>query len=77
MLARGLTSEYINKGMIALIPKLGDHSKLENWCPITLLRSIYKILAKTLARRIQEFLPLMIKPETGFVEKRSILDNRQ
>jgi hypothetical protein len=30
MLAQGLTSEYINKGMITLIPKSGDHSKLRN-----------------------------------------------
>jgi hypothetical protein len=30
MLAQGLTSEYINKGMITVIPKSGDHSKLGN-----------------------------------------------
>ncbi len=76
MLAQGLTSEYINKGMITLIPKSKDHSKLGNWHLITLLGSIYKILAKTLARRIQEFLPFVIKPnQTSFVEGRSILDN--
>jgi hypothetical protein len=76
MLAQGLTSEYINKGMITLIPKSRDHSKLGNWCPITLLGSIYKIRAKTLARIIQEFLPLMIRTnQTGFVEGRSIIDN--
>jgi hypothetical protein len=76
MLAQGLTLEYINKGMITLILKSGDHSKLGNWRPITLLGSIYKILAKTLAKRIQEFLPLVIRPnQTGFVERRSILDN--
>jgi hypothetical protein len=75
MLARGLTSEYINKGMITLIPKSGDHSKLRNWRPITLLGSIYKILAKILARRIQEFFLLVIRPnQTSFVERRSILD---
>jgi hypothetical protein len=40
------------------------------------LGSIYKILAKTLTIKIQEFLPLMIKPnQTGFVERKSILDN--
>jgi hypothetical protein len=40
------------------------------------LGSIYKILAKTLARRIQEFLPLVIRPnQTDFVEGRNILDN--
>jgi hypothetical protein len=76
MLAQGLTSEYINKGMITLIPKSRDHSKLVNWRPITLLGNIYKILAKTLARRIQEFLPLVIRPnQTSFIERRSILDN--
>jgi hypothetical protein len=40
------------------------------------LGSIYKILAKTLAIRIQEFLLLVIRPnQTGFIERRSILDN--
>jgi hypothetical protein len=40
------------------------------------LGSIYKILAKILARRIQELLPLMIKPnQTNFIEGRNILNN--
>ncbi len=30
MLTRGLTSDFINKGMITLIPKSRDHSKLGN-----------------------------------------------
>jgi hypothetical protein len=62
--------------MITLIPKSGEHSELGNWHPITLLGSINKIIAKTLAKRIQEFLPLVIRPyQTGFVEGRNILDN--
>jgi len=62
--------------MITLIPKSGDHSKLRTWHPITLLGSIYKILAKTLARRIQEFFPLVIRPnQIGFIEGKNILDN--
>jgi hypothetical protein len=52
VLRNGETSELINKGLITLIPKSGDHAKLGNWRPITLLRSMYKILAKTLARRL-------------------------
>jgi hypothetical protein len=52
MLRSRETSELINKGLITLIPKSGDHAKLENWHPITLLGSLYKILAKTLARRL-------------------------
>jgi len=76
MLARGLTWEHINEGMITLIPKSGEHLELGNWRPITLLGSINKIIAKTLARRIQEYLPFVIRPfQTGFVEGRNILDN--
>jgi hypothetical protein len=76
MLRNGETSELINKGLITLIPKFGDHAKLGNWRPITLLGSMYKILAKMLARRLQVFLPSVIRPsQTGFVEGRSVLDN--
>jgi hypothetical protein len=67
---------YINKGIITLIPKSGDHSKLSNWRLITLLGSTYKVLAKTFARRIQVFLPHIIRPnQTSFMEGRSIFDN--
>jgi len=76
MLRRGETSEWTNKGLITLIPKSGDHAKIGNWRPITLLGSLYKILAKTLARRLQDLLPNVIRPsQTGFVKGRSILDN--
>ncbi len=70
------TSAYINKGLITLIPKSGDQAKLSNWRPITLLGSIYKILAKTFAGRIQAALPNIVRPnQTGFVEGKSIMDN--
>ncbi len=76
MLASGEVSNYINMGLITLIPKTGDRSKLRNWRPITLLGSVYKILAKTLTGRLQAFLPGVIRPnQIGFVEGRSILDN--
>jgi len=76
MLNTGEASTHINKGLIILIPKFGDHFKLGNWRPITLLGNVYKILVKTLARRIQASLPHKIRPnQTGFVEGRNILDN--
>jgi mannosylglycoprotein endo-beta-mannosidase len=76
MLSLGMTSDFINKRMITLIPKSEDHSKLGNWRPITLLGSIYKVLAKILAIRIQIHLPFVIRPnQTGFVMGRSIVDN--
>jgi len=76
MLNAGETSTYINKGLITLIPKSGNHARLSNWRPITLLNSTYKILAKTLTGRVQAALPHIVRPnQTGFVEGRSILDN--
>jgi hypothetical protein len=30
MLSKGATSAFINKGLITLIPKLGDHARLNN-----------------------------------------------
>jgi hypothetical protein len=76
MLRNGETSELFNKGLIILIPKSGDHARIGNWRPIILLGSLYKILAKTLAMRLQTFLPSIIRPsQTGFVEGRCILDN--
>jgi hypothetical protein len=76
MLNSGATSTSINKGLITLIPKTGDRTRLNNWRPIIFLGSIYKVLAKTLAGRIQSALIHIIRPnQTGFVEGRSILDN--
>ncbi len=76
MLRTGTTSAFINKGTITLILKSGDRTKLNNWRPITLLGSIYKILAKTLASKLRTELNEIIRPnQIGFVEGRSILDN--
>lgn len=75
-LSLGLTSDFINKGIITLILKSRDYYKLGNWRPITLLRSIHKILAKILVWRIEAYFPLMIRPNrTSFMMGRSILDN--
>jgi hypothetical protein len=76
MLRVGATLAHINKGLITLIPKSGDRARQNNWRPITLLGSIYKVLAKTLAGRIQTDLTVIIRPnQTDFVEGQSILDN--
>jgi hypothetical protein len=62
MLNLGETSAYINKGLITLIPKTGDRARLNNWRPITLLGSTYKVLVKTLVGRIQAAFPHIIRP---------------
>lgn len=63
-------------GLIALIPKGGDAADLRQWRPITLLSSIYKILARLLSMRLQPFMSDIIHDtQTAFIQNRCILDN--
>ncbi|KAL3681510.1 hypothetical protein R1sor_024466 [Riccia sorocarpa] len=64
------------KGVIKLIPKNERKHLLQNWRPITLLTTTYKIIAKIFARRLKEMLPALIdEQQTGFVAGRNIIDN--
>ena len=46
---------------------------LSNWLPVTLLNIDFKILAKTIAKRIEPVLPKLIHPDqTGFIKGRFI-----
>ena len=65
------------RGIIALIEKTGkDPLLIENWRPISLLCSDYKIYAKVLANRMQLTLDHLIdSSQTGFVKGRNIAQN--
>ena len=65
------------RGIISLIPKEdNDLSELTSWRPITLLNVDYKILAKTIAKRIESSLPKLIhSDQTGFIKDRFIGQN--
>ncbi|MCO5605140.1 hypothetical protein L7F22_059320 [Adiantum nelumboides] len=70
------SSSTMPSGIISLIPKGGDASTLRQWRPITLMSSVYKILARMITSRLRPFLPDLIhSSQTGFVQDRSILDN--
>ena len=62
------------RGVLSLIPKAdNDLSELSGWHPIMLLNVDYKILAKTIAKRIEPFLTKLIhSDQTGFVKDRYI-----
>ena len=74
---KGILSVSQRRGVISLIPKAdSDLSELSGWRPITLLNVDYKILAKTIAKRIEPFLPKLIhSDQTGFVKDRYIGQN--
>ncbi len=65
------------RGIITLTPKHGkDRTHLKNWRPISLLNTDYKIMAKAIAARIKQKLPLIIHTDqTGFIKGRYIGEN--
>jgi len=60
--------------IISLIPKkFKDKTILENLRPISLLKVDYKILTKTIAKRLEKVLPNIINiDQTGYVKGRYI-----
>ena len=72
----GILPESQTVGIISLIPK-GDKPKqfLDNWRPITLQNSIYKLISGVIAKRINGVLPDIIhSDQSGFVNGRYIGD---
>ncbi|GJV12474.1 RNA-directed DNA polymerase, eukaryota [Tanacetum coccineum] len=64
-----------NSSFIALIPKIQDAKFVKDFRPISLIRSVYKIIAKILANRLCLFLPYLISDvHSAFVSNRQILD---
>lgn len=60
---------------ISLIPKRDSPQAISDYCPITLIGCLYKIISKLLARRLKEVLSSIVSPnQTAFLPKRHILD---
>jgi hypothetical protein len=69
-LAKGLNSTFI-----ALIPKVESPQRLNEFRPISLVGSLYKIVAKLLANRLRLVIGSVIsEAQTAFVRDRQILD---
>ena len=65
----------LNSSFIALIPKKENPGGLNDYRPISLINSIYKILAKVLSRRLRDILPDVVGEIQGaFIGGRNILD---
>ncbi|PNX81188.1 cysteine-rich receptor-like protein kinase [Trifolium pratense] len=71
----GKLTKDINSTIIALIPKIDSPQRLNDFRPILLVGSLYKILAKDLANRLRLVIGSVIfESQTEFVKDRHILD---
>ncbi|WJX34558.1 hypothetical protein P8452_22662 [Trifolium repens] len=71
----GKLTKGINSTFIALIPKIASPQRLNDFRPISLVGSLYKILAKILANRLRLVIGSVIsESQTAFVKDRQILD---
>jgi hypothetical protein len=71
----GKLTKGINSTFIALIPKVDSPQRLNDFRPISLVGSLYKILAKVLANRLRLVVGSVIsESQTAFVKDRQILD---
>ncbi|CAJ2627985.1 unnamed protein product [Trifolium pratense] len=71
----GKLSKGLNSTFIALIPKVDSPQRLNDFRPISLVGSLYKILAKVLANRLRTVIGSVIsESQSAFVKDRQILD---
>nr|GEV70261.1 RNA-directed DNA polymerase, eukaryota, reverse transcriptase zinc-binding domain protein [Tanacetum cinerariifolium] len=64
-----------NSSFITLIPKIQDAKFVKDFRPISLIGSVYKIIAKNLANKLCVALPYLISDvQSAFVANRQILD---
>ena len=65
----------LNTTFLVLIPKKGGAEDFKDFRPISLVGSLYKLLAKVLANRLKRVMDKLVnKAQNAFVEGRQILD---
>ena len=74
--ARKKIPDYLNRTLIALIPKIQGPETLGNYRPISLCNTVYKVITKIIVARIRPFLDKLVSPlQTAFVPRRKGIDN--
>jgi hypothetical protein len=65
----------LNFGIITLVPKLEEVTRIEQYRPICMLNVSFKVFTKVLANRLSLVAPKIIRPsQTAFMSGRSILE---
>ena len=71
--ANGILSSTLRTGMIKLIPKGKNNSRVEDWRPITLLPTSYKLVSGVVASRLEKTLPHIIgRSQKGFLKYKNM-----
>lgn len=66
----------INLTDICLIPKVKSPEFVDQFQPISLCNTLYKLVSKVVVNRLKTIIPLIISPyQTGFIPGRSIHEN--
>lgn len=74
--ANGKLIRGTNSSFIILIPKFDNSQGLNEFYPISLIRCVYKVLAKVLANRLKQVIHSVISErQSTFVARRQILDD--
>nr|GFA14429.1 RNA-directed DNA polymerase, eukaryota [Tanacetum cinerariifolium] len=72
---KGVFSKGCNSSFIALIPKVADAKFVTDFCPISLIGSVYKVVTKILANRLSLVISdLVSNSQSAFIANRQILD---
>jgi hypothetical protein len=70
-----LDVDRLNYGVITLIPKIKEASKIQQYRPICLLNVSYKIITKPLMLRFEDCMSRIInKSQNAFIKGRNIMD---
>ena len=73
--AEGKFEKILNASFISLILKMPSAIDLKDFCPISLVQGIYKILSKVSANRLKMVLEKIVsKMQSAFIKRRQILD---
>ncbi|KAE8704998.1 hypothetical protein F3Y22_tig00110430pilonHSYRG00099 [Hibiscus syriacus] len=69
----GKMGKSVNSSFLALIPKVENPTKISDYRPISLVSSVYKVIAKVLARRLRRVIGTVIsETQCAFIVGRQI-----
>lgn len=71
----GILGNGCNSSFITLAPKIKDPFVIKDYCPISLIGCLYKIITKTLASRLKVIIGEIIgEVQFAYIQGRNILD---